>query len=147
MLFGENWLGQVENSETSETSSETPQKFFYNFFSSDFLILTNTENRKLGEEENSEKKFWGFWGFQCFRVFDLPVFRFFNQVSQISDRFIFFKLCDSFVFISYFGEICYSMQLWAVIIQHANTCSKSHEWRAMCTIFIQSLKRSPKRCQ
>ena len=59
----------------------------------------------------------------------------------------FFKLCDSFVFISYFGEICYSMQLWAVIIQHANTCSKSHEWRAMCTIFIQSLKRSPKRCQ
>ena len=33
---------------------QKPQKFFYNFFSSDFLILTNTENRKLGEEENSE---------------------------------------------------------------------------------------------
>ena len=38
---------------------------------------------KYSEEVNSEKKFRGFRGFRRFRVFDLPLFKFFNQVPRI----------------------------------------------------------------
>ena len=57
-------MGQVENSETSEFCF---QLFFFRLFHFDLIPKI----------ENSEKKF------RAFRGFNLPRFRFFNQVSQI----------------------------------------------------------------
>ena len=61
------FIGQIENSETSE--------IFFRLF--DFDPTSKIEN---SVEEKSEKNFRDF---RAFRVFNLPLFRFFNQVSQI----------------------------------------------------------------
>ena len=62
-------VGRVENSETSEIFFRL---LLFRLFDFDPIL-----KMKNSEEENSEKKFRGF------RVFHLPLFRFFNQVSQI----------------------------------------------------------------
>ena len=117
------YWGQVEHSETSEIFF---QLFLFRLV--DFDPILKIEN---SEEENPGKKFRGFQRFRRFQVFDLPLFRFFNRVSQIQVLvqidWVFSSFVSSIVFISYFAGICYSRLLWAVIIQHANTCSKSHE--------------------
>ena len=68
-------IGQVENSESLESSESSEfcfPLFLFQLFG--FDLIPKIENL---EEENLEKKFRGF------QVFDLPLFRFFNQVSQI----------------------------------------------------------------
>ena len=90
--------GQVENSESSESSEFCFWLFLFRPF--DFDLIPKIEN---SEEENSEKKFRGF------RVFDLPLFRIFNQVSQIwvSVQLDWVCFACSFVFLSYFVWIWY----------------------------------------
>ena len=64
--------GQAENSESSEFCFRL---FLFRLF--DFDLILKIEN---SEEENLGEKFRAFRGFG---VFDLPLFRIFNQVSQI----------------------------------------------------------------
>ena len=73
--------------EKSRAKIEQKDKIVGNFFFwlflfrlFDFDLIPKIENL---EEENSEKKFRGFQAFRGFRGFDLPLSRFFNQVSQI----------------------------------------------------------------
>ena len=108
-------FGQVENSENLEIFFRL---FLFQLFNFDPIL--KIEN---SEEENSEKKFWGFRGFWHFWVFDLPLFRFFNQVSQIlsfsSDRLSFFKLC---VFYCFHFLLCWNLLFQAIVSCDYPTC-------------------------
>ena len=108
------YLGQVKNSETSKTSG------LFLFWLFNFDPILKIENL---EEENWEKKFQGFWGFQHFRVFNLPLFRFFSQVSKdlsfSSDRLSFFKLC---VLCCFHFLLCWNLLFQAIVSCDYPTC-------------------------